>query len=133
MSYVDIAVVEGDSRVVSGRKSKRVILLCEVEEEGARPKKIIGNLCNILFADGVQIGGSHYHLDKTHLLIGLRYVEGGKAPEKTEAIIARIKKTSNRKLIADIRGVYGCGYPELMVAVRQKILEVCGIAERTDI
>jgi len=110
LSYIDVAVVEGDDRVLSDRDSRRVVLLGEIEEEGARPKKIIGNLCNILFADGVQISGSHYYLDKTHLLIGVRCSERNKSREKTQEIVARIKKIADRGLIADIEGVYAGAY-----------------------
>jgi hypothetical protein len=130
LSYIDIAVVEEACNVVLGVESQRVVLLCEVEEEGARPKKIIGNLCNILFANGVQISGSHYHLDKTYVLLGVRCSERSKAEEKTEEIIERVKKIANRELIVDIKGVYGCSCPELMEIVKQEILEVSGVVER---
>jgi len=129
LSYIDIAVVESNGRVVSGRESKRVVLLCEIEEEGARPKKIIGNLCNILFADGVQIHGSHYHLDKTYLLVGVRCSERSKSKDKTQEITARIKNVANRELIADIYSVSASAHPELMDAVRKKICEVTAVVE----
>ena len=127
LSYIDIAVVESNSRVVSGRESKRIVLLCEIEEEGARPKKIIGNLCNILIADGVQIHGSHYHLDKTYLLVGVRCSERSKSKDKTQEIAARIKKIANRELIADIYTLFAVAHPELMEAVRTKVYEVTGV------
>lgn len=124
LSYVDIAVVEDDSHIIAGKESRKVVLLCEIEEEGARPKKIIGDLCSLLFADGVQISGSHYHLDKTHIIIGIRHNERGKSEDKTRGIIARIQKMNNTESISNIIGVYQSTHQELMDAIERKILEV---------
>jgi len=127
LSFVDIAVVEAGSNVIGNEESKRVILLCEVEEEGARPKKIIGDLCSILFADGVQISGHHYHLDNTRLIIGIRRNEKGKSEDKAEEVITKIQNRVSAGSISGIVGVYATSHRELMDAVYGEILKSLGV------
>lgn len=53
-AFVDIAIVN--------ENTKSVIVLCEVEEEGVNPKKVIGDCCNIFISDSVMIGGTPYDI-----------------------------------------------------------------------
>jgi len=123
LSYIDIAVVEEGSDGAACKGLPRVLLLCEIEEEGARPKKIIGNICNILLADGVQISRRHYALEKTWLVIGVRTKKRGKSEDKTKEIIARVQGRMKAGLISRIIGVYADTHPDLMDAVEKEILE----------
>lgn len=122
LSYVDIAVVEvGGDKAVKG-ELPRVRLLCEIEEEGARPKKIIGNICNILLADGVQISKRQYALGDTWLVIGIRTKKRGKSEDKSREIIERIQRKMKAGLISTIVGVYADTYEGLMDSVEKVIL-----------
>jgi hypothetical protein len=127
LSFVDIAVVESGGDIIGNEDSKRVVLLCEVEEEGARPKKIIGDLCSVLFADGVQISGHHYHLNNTRLIIGIRRNEKGKSEDKAEEVITKIQNRVSTGSISDIVGVYATSHRELMDALHGEILKSLGV------
>ena len=130
LSYVDIAVVERIGDPVG--RPPRVVLLCEIEEEGARPKKIVGDLCNLIFAEGLSVGTSIYHLRGTSLLLGIRTAEDSMSEKKANDLIRRIRQWIDHVTIADIKCVNGSTYPVLMDAVRKEVLRTSGISGPED-
>jgi hypothetical protein len=93
LSNVDCAIVRGE----------RVLALCEVEEETATPKKIIGDICNLLLADCVRIGGDDFCHDKSHLFLGVRTREGGKGEEKARRLKKLILDSVRKSAIREIK------------------------------
>lgn len=93
LSNVDCAMVHG----------KQVLVLCEIEEETATPKKIIGDICNLLLAKRVRIAGEDFSLDDSHLFLGVRIRRGGKGAEKAKSLRKLILNSIEKKAIRNMR------------------------------
>lgn len=78
LSYVDLAIVD--------EANGRVELLVEIEESGAEPKKIVGDVVNLALADGLRIQGRDYPLREIPLLLGLRTPPAGRRAAKARAL-----------------------------------------------
>jgi hypothetical protein len=95
LSHVDIAIAKGSE----------MIILCEIEEEAADPKKIIGDICNILLADSISVrGGRSFHFSKGFMILGLktrseRSRKTIKAEALKNAIIARFPDKNDIDII----------------------------------
>ena len=48
LAWVDIGIID--------YASKKALMLIEIEERQATPKVVLGDVCNIFFADRVQVG-----------------------------------------------------------------------------
>lgn len=83
LSFVDFAVVDTACR--------QALVLCELEEEGASPKKVIGDIGNLLMAEWLCIGGQRYSFDYSHVIVGICVRDGGKSKVKAEAICRRAR------------------------------------------
>ncbi len=69
LSNVDLAIVS--------KNGKKLLVLCEIEEEGAQPKLVIGDIVNIFLADKVCINGKGYILNDAVLILGVRVEKKG--------------------------------------------------------
>ena len=82
LSYVDLIVVKG----------KTALVICEMEESGADPKTIIGDVYNLLIADGIRHSDSEYTIEDAHIVLGFTAKEGGRGEEKATLIRDRLLK-----------------------------------------
>lgn len=88
-------LVDGD--VIAGSKDGKAILLIEIEERPASPKKILGNILAIMmcnkFAVKVKREQKYYRVtENTHLFLACLYKEKGFGMEKIENLRKRIKE-----------------------------------------
>jgi hypothetical protein len=95
LAFVDCAVVD--------TARGRALVLCEIEEKGAAPKKVIGDVCNLLLAESLCIGGEKYSFDDALIVIGIRVQDGGQSEAKAKAICRRIKRMVTPKRLRDLR------------------------------
>jgi hypothetical protein len=68
-------------------QNNKEIMLCEIEEEGANPKKIIGDVVALFLAEGIRIKNEDYRLDdfdQIHLILGIVIKRRGKAEDKAK-------------------------------------------------
>lgn len=101
LAFVDIAIVN--------EKSMEVLVLCEIEEEGANPKKVIGDCFNIFLSDYVCIGGKRYDPRGAHFLLGIRVNERGNAKEKLSELEKRIPAAIRNDALKGIKLRFICG------------------------
>ncbi len=115
LSFVDIVIVERD----------KVKLLCEIEESGAAPKKIIGDIVNILVSNKVHIHGKEYGYDRPQLILGLKVNEKGKSCQKANSIPQELKKLINEPQwsLFKIEIICNGNLTELVKEVESKIMD----------
>jgi len=85
-----------DVDIITVSKDGKAILLIEIEERPASPKKVLGNILAIMmcnkFAVKVKRKQKYYQVNKyTHLFFGCLYKEKGFGKEKIENLRKRIK------------------------------------------
>jgi hypothetical protein len=118
LAFVDLAVVN--------KNTKSVLVLCEVEEEGVNPKKVIGDCMNLFVSDRVRIGRVDYSIKNAHFLLGTKVGIKGKGGEKVKSLEARIplliKDDSKRGIKLEFVTAPDC--KELISVLDAKI---CGI------
>lgn len=121
LAFVDIAVVN--------ERTKSIIVLCEVEEEGANPKKVIGDCYNIFISDSVCIGRIPYDLSKARLLLGIKIPDKGDSGRKVRKILARIQTTVREDRLKGITIELTCesDYRTLVDRLEGSICELVGI------
>lgn len=94
LSYVDIAVVN--------KWKNSIELIVEIEESGAEPKKILGDVANIILSDKMRIKGKDYNFEDLTVILGVNVNSRGKSKEKTKRIcqkLMRINKLVGNKKI----------------------------------
>ena len=98
LSYVDIVIVD--------LKNKKVRILCEIEESGASPKEVIGDIVNIILSEKLRIRDSNipydYEYDKTRLILGINVNKNEKNIEKK---VENVKKKVEKGLIPRLRNI----------------------------
>ena len=95
LAFVDIAVVN--------EQSGKVLVLCEVEEEGANPKKVIGDCLNIFLSDYVSIGRKRYNPRGAHFILGARVDEKGNSKDKISKLEHRIPNIIRKDALKGMR------------------------------
>ena len=125
LANVDLAVVN--------LKENKLILLCEVEEEGGSPKKIIGDVCNLLIAEKVKIKDRRYPLSDFHFLLGIRFSEKGGQIEKLANLRTRIRDMVQPELLENrtIQFIHATNNEQLVVAVEEEICKIIGLSRKT--
>jgi hypothetical protein len=88
--------------VVDSRKRK-ILLLCEIEEEGANPKKIVGDCVNVFLSDSVCIAGKPYEVEGSHLVVGIAVEGKGTAADKARKLEPRIQACIRKEAQKGIR------------------------------
>jgi hypothetical protein len=115
MSHVDVAVF----------KDRKAIILCEIEESGANPKLIIGDVCNLLLSDEIVHNNIPYQMDGAVIVLGLvADVKGGRR-KKAGLIKQRIEDyvKSERWRGMTIQLVFGKDPEELRYNTEKWIVE----------
>ena len=115
LSNIDIAIVD--------EIDKKVILICEIEEEGGSPKKIIGDICGIFLTQKIRIKGKDYGFDRLHFIFGIKINKKGKSAEKAKELESRIPKIIRPELIDKIKiqFVYGTNYDALIKNIEKEL------------
>jgi len=119
LSYVDIVIIE--------RENKKVKILCEIEESRASPKKIIGDIVNILISDSIHIQEEDYEYDKLQLILGLKVTEGGKSEQKTHSLKQKLQgiiKEQYWNLLDEITIICDKDLNNLIRKVESKIMDI---------
>jgi hypothetical protein len=101
----DTTLSNADLAIVS-KTGKKLLVLCEIEEEGAKPKLVIGDVANIFLADKVRINKKDYTLKNTVFILGVRVGEKGKnnnAESKVASIVNNIQKIVKKKSLRGIK------------------------------
>ena len=116
LSYVDIAIAKGTD----------MLILCEAEEEDADPKKIIGDICNILLSDHIGVRGQDsYNFSLGHIILGLkvdsiRSSKPSKAEDLRTLIVNRFQDKKDLKIII----VTDTNTKEMLRKVRKMIIDI---------
>ena len=119
LSYVDIVIIE--------RENKKVKILCEIEESRAAPKKIIGDIVNILISDSIHIQEEDYEDDKLQLILGLKVTEGGKSEQKAHSLKQKLQgiiKEQYWNLLDEITIICDKDLNNLIRKVESKIMDI---------
>ncbi|RLF63625.1 MAG: hypothetical protein DRN33_03750 [Thermoplasmata archaeon] len=94
LSWVDIAVVN--------KKTDSVELIAEIEESGAEPKKVIGDVVNIMLSEQVRINGKDYGYGDITFILGVKVNPEGDSEKKTRRICKKLaeinEKTGNKNM-----------------------------------
>ena len=118
LSFLDLAVTYRGEALV----------LCEVEEGHSTPKKIIGDTCNLLYADFIKVGRSRFGLNNYQFFYGLAYQDGGqgsiRAEEMQRRITAPIRKDALDRMRIEIVAAPSC--EEMIAKLEDKIIGEVG-------
>jgi hypothetical protein len=83
LSVVDVAILD--------TSAQQVVLVIEVEEHGAEPKRVIGDLVNIALADAITLSPYQYEFQRPlGMILGIRVNPAGKGEEKVTRIAERL-------------------------------------------
>ena len=88
LSYVDVAVVN--------RKTNLIELIAEIEESGAEPKKIIGDIVNIILSEQIRIKGKDYEYGDIVFILGIKANPMGGAEEKTKMVCQKLTQINEK-------------------------------------
>ncbi len=116
LSRLDLAVVN--------IKEQRVLVLAEIEEEGARPKAIIGDVCSLLFADKIRIKSRDYDFSDAVFLFGIKTKERGRSLSKARNLERRILEAIRPEFLRGValRFVYATDRLELISRLRDHVV-----------
>ena len=94
LSFVDVAIVN--------RTTKLIELIVEIEESAAEPKKVIGDIMNIILSEQVRIKSRDYKYGDIAFILGRKTNPKGGAKEKTNRICQKLvevnEKIGNKKV-----------------------------------
>lgn len=94
LSYVDIVSVNS--------KTNSIELIAEIEEGGAEPKKVIGDITNIILSDQVRIRSRDHpsrdypYSDSLAMILGVKCNPRGGGEEKTRRICQKLMQINER-------------------------------------
>lgn len=123
LSHLDIAIIDLT-------KPQRAFLVCEIEEEKADPKKIIGDLFNIYMANYLSVrrqkDGKKYSLNNASIILGIRSSENSPQGKKAKNIVRKLSKMLSEEVKAgkNIHLIFGQEYDELIDRMETKILKI---------
>jgi hypothetical protein len=78
--------------VIVNKETEYVDVLIEIEETTSEPKKIIGDIGNIILSEKIHIKGNEYHYGNIVLILGLMVNKKGKGVEKATLICDKLLK-----------------------------------------
>lgn len=74
----------------------------QIEEGGAPPKKVIGDIVNIILSERVRINDVDYGHDDMTFILGVKVNSKGNSEKKTRSICKKLaeinEKTGNKKM-----------------------------------
>jgi len=89
LSRVDIAVVN--------KKTDSVELIAEIEESGAEPKKVIGDVVNIILSEQVRIKDKDYGYGDITFILGIKANPNGEREKKIRRICEKLMENNEKK------------------------------------
>ena len=124
LANTDIAIIDTGT--------DKLVLLCEIEETGAPPKKIIGDMLSVFLADSIRIRTKDkgkveiYSCDKLHLILGIRVSDRGNATQKLKDLVERITEAVRPELTrkATVELITKTDLEELINSIKDRILSV---------
>lgn len=124
LSNVDLAIVS--------KTGNKLLVLCEIEEEGAKPKLVIGDVTNIFLADNVRIKGKDYKPKNAVFILGVRVEKKGKnqnAGSKIASIVNLVPKIVKKKNQRGIKvmTITKSTYEELISELEKEICRIIGV------
>lgn len=100
LSHVDVVVLNQPSESTApnpgNEQNQTIELAAEIEESGHEPKKIIGDVVNLLMADAVRINGKDYPFGELVLVLGIRVDENGSGKDKVEALARKLMEMNEK-------------------------------------
>jgi len=93
LSHADIVVL--DKR----KKPKKAVVICEIEEGRAEPKRIIGDICNVLLARKLRAVGSDYSLLGCTIILGIKTEAEGMSEAKARRLVKAISKMAKSEML----------------------------------
>lgn len=93
LSHADIVVL--DKR----KKPKKAVVVCEIEEGRAEPKRIIGDICNVLLARKLRAVGSDYSLLDCVVILGIKTEAQGMSEAKARRLVKAISKMAKSEML----------------------------------
>jgi hypothetical protein len=123
LSHVDIAVIDL-------KPPQRAFLVCEIEEEGADPKRIIGDIFSIYMANYLSVRqqkcGKKYSLNNAAIILGIRSSENSPSGLKAKSIVRKLSRMLSEEVRAGkiVYLVFGQEYDELIDKTEAKILKM---------
>jgi len=88
LSFVDIAIVNRNTNLIE--------LIAEIEESAAEPKKVIGDIMNIILSEQVRIKGTDYRYGDIAFILGGQTNPKGSAKEKTNQICQKLLQINEK-------------------------------------
>ena len=93
LSHADIVVL--DKR----KKPEKAIVVCEIEEGHAEPKRIIGDICNVLLARKLRALGSDYSLLGCTVILGVKTEPEGMSEAKARRLVKAILRMAKSEVL----------------------------------
>jgi hypothetical protein len=81
------------------KKPKRAVVVCEIEEGRAEPKRIIGDICNVLLARKLRAVGFDYSLLDCVVILGIRIKAQGMSEAKARRLVRAISKMAKSEIL----------------------------------
>lgn len=118
LAWVDIGIID--------HSRKKALMLIEIEERQAAPKVVLGDMCNIFFADRVQVGEEDFDITDVRLILALTHNE--QDTDRNKAIIDSIQEVISPAHRKNIRtDVVNIGDPQkLEEYLLREARAVCG-------
>jgi len=85
LSQIDIAIVN----------ENKALVLCEIEEKGAVPKQMIGDVGNLLLADYIEFGSKEYSIDGAHIVFGFTPLNNNSEKQRTRNVTRQSEIKAN--------------------------------------
>lgn len=127
LAFVDLAIVDTET--------SSVLVLCEIEEEGANPKKVIGDVLNVFLSESVCVEGRRYDASCSHFLLGAKVDRKGNSAEKIcrlrERIEESIKEESRKGIVLEF--VTAFDHESLVHRLETRICEIVGFQQANDV
>lgn len=122
LSYVDLAIIN--------KSSNSVELLAEIEESGVDPKKVIGDIVNILLSDGLRVDGVNYPCGEVVFILGLKVNPRGNTEEKVKRLWQKLARLNEEREKGKIRfiPIFDQNLEALISKVESEIVSQLGVA-----
>jgi hypothetical protein len=88
LSFVDIIVIN--------RNNNQIELIAEIEENAAEPKKVIGDIVNIILSEKVRIREKDYKYGDMVFILGVKSNPKGSTKEKTKLLCKKLAEVNEK-------------------------------------
>lgn len=81
------------------KKTKKAVVVCEIEEGRAEPKRIIGDICNVLLARKLRAVGPDYSLLDCVVILRIKTEAQGMSEAKARRLVKAISKMAKSEML----------------------------------